>query len=136
MKVTFVGCDRSLEAPALYRCHKHYQVPQPGEEGYVTELLHICKQEKIALLIPRTEEDVFILSQRASEFEAVGTEVLIANEELALLCSNKRWTARFFEECGLNAPQVVSSANDYTQGFPAMFAVLDEMDNLEKSIMM
>ena len=77
----------------------------------------------------------FILSQRASEFEAVGTEVLIANEELALLCSNKRWTARFFEECGLNAPQVVSSANDYTQGFPAMFAVLDEMDNLEKSIM-
>ena len=39
------------------------------------------------------------------------------------------------EECGLNAPQVVSSANDYTQGFPAMFAVLDEMDNLEKSIM-
>lgn len=135
VKVTFVGCDHSLEAPALYRCHKHYQVPQPGEEGYVTELLHICKQEKIALLIPRTEEDVFILSQRASEFEAVGTEVLIANEELALLCSNKRWTARFFEECGLNAPQVVSSANDYTQGFPAMFAVLDEMDNLEKSIM-
>ena len=135
VKVTFVGCDHSLEAPALYRCHKHYQVSQPGEEGYVTELLHICKQEKIALLIPRTEEDVFILSQRASEFEAVGTEVLIANEELALLCSNKRWTARFFEECGLNAPQVVSSANDYTQGFPAMFAVLDEMDNLEKSIM-
>ena len=77
-----------------------------GEEGYVTELLHICKQEKIGLLIPRTEEDVFILSQRASEFEAVGTEVLIANEELALLCSNKRWTARFFEECGLNAPDV------------------------------
>ena len=72
VKVTFVGCDHSLEAPALYRCHKHYQVPQPGEEGYVTELLHICKQEKIALLIPRTEEDVFILSQRASEFEAVG----------------------------------------------------------------
>ena len=97
MKVTFVGCDHSLEAPALYRCHKHYQVPQPGEEGYVTELLHICKQEKIGLLIPRTEEDVFILSQRTSEFEAVGTEVLIANEELALLCSNKRWTARFLK---------------------------------------
>lgn len=28
VKVTFVGCDHSLEAPALYRCHKHYQVPQ------------------------------------------------------------------------------------------------------------
>ena len=68
VKVTFVGCDHSLEAPALYRCHKHYQVPQPGEEGYVTELLHICKQEKIALLIPRTEEDVFILFCQTTTF--------------------------------------------------------------------
>ena len=51
VKVTFVGCDHSLEAPALYRCHKHYQVPEPGEEGYITALLHICKQENIGLIM-------------------------------------------------------------------------------------
>ena len=116
MKVTFVGCDHSLEAPALYRCHKHYQVPEPGEEGYITALLHICKQENIGLIIPRTEKDVFIMSQRISEFEAIGTEVLIANEELAVLCRNKRWTGNFFEECGLNWPKIVDKAQDYTQG--------------------
>ena len=135
VKVTFVGCDHSLEAPALYRCHKHYQVPEPGEEGYITALLHICKQENIGLIIPRTEKDVFIMSQRISEFEAIGTEVLIANEELAVLCSNKRWTGNFFEECGLNCPKIVDKAQDYTQGYPAMFAALDAMDNLQQSIM-
>lgn len=135
VKVTFVGCDHSLEAPALYRCHKHYQVPEPGEEGYITALLHICKEEKIGLVIPRTEKDVFILSQRIKEFEAIGTDVLIANEELASLCSNKRWTRNFFDTCGLNIPKVVNKAADYTQGYPAMFAALDTMDNLKQSIM-
>ena len=135
VKVTFVCCDHSLK-------HQHYiaaistiRFHSQGRRLCHRTLTYLCKQRRSVCSFPRTEEDVFILSQRASEFEAVGTEVLIANEELALLCSNKRWTARFFEECGLNAPQVVSSANDYTQGFPAMFAVLDEMDNLEKSIM-
>lgn len=135
VKVTFVGCDHSLEAPALYRCHKHYQVPEPGEEGYVTTLLNICKKEKIGLIIPRTEKDVFILAQRIDEFEAIGTNVLIANEELAVLCSNKRWTGHFFEECGLNYPKIVSNVDDYDQGYPAMFAALDAMDNLKQSIM-
>ena len=75
------------------------------------------------------------MSQRISEFESIGTEVLIANEELAVLCSNKRWTGNFFEECGLNCPKIVDKAQDYTQGYPAMFAALDAMDNLQQSIM-
>lgn len=135
VKVTFVGCDHSLEAPALYRCHRHYQVPKPEEEGYITALLHICKQEKIGLVIPRTEKDVLVLSQKIDEFEAIGTVILIANEELANLCSNKRWTRHFFEQCGLNCPKTVNMVKDYTQGFPAMFAALDSMDNLKQSIM-
>ena len=66
VKVTFVGCDHSLEAPALYRCHKHYQVPQPGEEGYVTELLHICKQEKMSLSCHKEPVNLKLLEQKFS----------------------------------------------------------------------
>ena len=52
VKVALIGCDVSLEAPALYKCHRHYQIPEPGDEAHLASLLSICREERIDLVIP------------------------------------------------------------------------------------
>lgn len=129
-RIHLVGCDSTLEAPALYKCHQNFQTPKAGDEGYVTKLLSICKKEKIELLIPSTEKEIFILSQRKDEFAAVGTRLLVSNEEYVGFCSNKKWTAAFFEECGVNYPKPVHNLEEYAQGYPCLLEILDEDGNI------
>lgn len=129
-KVRFVGCDVSLEAPALYKCHQHYQIPEPGSDGHIEAILSICRKERIDLVIPEQEKEIFLLSQEQKRFEKLGTKVLIGNEELACFCSNKKWTGKFFESLGLHHPRNIEKASAYDQGYPALMEILDEKDNL------
>lgn len=130
VKVALIGCDVSLEAPALYKCHRHYQIPEPGDEAHLASLLSICREERIDLVIPEQEEEVFLLSQEQKAFEKTGAKVLVGNEELACFCSNKKWTGAFFEGCGLHYPHNAESVSAYDQGYPALMEILDQKDNL------
>lgn len=130
VKVHLTGCDVSLEAPALYKCHRHYQIPEPGDERHLETLLSICREERIGLVIPEQEKEVFLLSQQKKMFEKIGAKVLIGSEELACFCSNKKWTGSFFKSCGLHYPHNAESADAYNQGYPALMEILDQQDNL------
>lgn len=129
VKVRFVGCDVSLESPALYKCHKYYQVPEPGDDQHMETILSICREEGIDVVIPGQEIEVFLLSQEKKRFERLGTRVLIGNEELACFCSNKKWTGKFFESLGLHYPRNEETASAYDQGYPALMEILDQQDN-------
>lgn len=133
IRIHLVGTDSTKEAPALYKCHKNYQTPQAGEAGYVTRLLAICRKEKIGLLIPSTEKEIFILSQRKDEFAAIGTRILVGDEAFTGFCSNKKWTAAFFEECGIRYPKPVHQMEAYHQGYPCVLEILDENDNITQT---
>lgn len=129
-KIYLVGADASPEAPALYKCHSHYQTKKPGEEGYIRQLLSICRKERIDLLIPSDEKEIFLLSERRRQFEDAGTRILLSKEEHVCFCSNKLWTYRFFRQSGVDCPQNVSSVEEYQQGYPCLLEILDPEGNI------
>ena len=123
--VLIYGADIVDNAPALFFCDRKVIVPKIRETNYIPELLRICKEEKINALIPTIDTDLLILAKNKGKFKAVGTEVLVANEDKVALCRDKRFTADYFIKCGLKSPVPVDDYTKYSGFFPAFIKPKD-----------
>lgn len=124
-KVQIYGADSSLTAPALAFCNFHRQVCRMKEDGYIDELLNICRADRINLLIPTIDTDLLILAENMERFQSVGTRVLVSSVEMIRICRDKSYTSQFFVDCGLNAPMPVSNWKEYKACFPAFIKPKD-----------
>ena len=123
--IKIYGADSSLTAPALAFCDYSRQVCGMKEEGYIGELLEICRKDKINLLVPTIDTDLLVLAQNREKFERVGTKVLVSSPEMVRVCRDKNLTSRFFTECGLKAPMPVNDWQEYQGGYPAFIKPKD-----------
>lgn len=125
MELTIVGADTATDAPALLFCDKTEQVCRIKDPQYIPQLLAICQRERIDALIPTIDTDLLLLSQKKAEFAAIGTEVIISNEDKIKICRDKRLTADYFIHCGLHSPVPVDDYRRYTSGYPAFIKPKD-----------
>ena len=95
------------------------------EAGYIDELVTICKNDNIDLLIPTIDTDLLVLSQNVSKFEAIGTRVLISSPDKIAICRDKNNTGEFFESCGLKAPKTYNDYRKYDDRFPCFIKPKD-----------
>lgn len=119
------GADLATDAPALFYCDKQVQVCRIRDKEYIPQLLRICKQEEIDLLIPTIDTDLLLLAENKGLFEAQGTKVMISSVESVALCRDKRFTTAFFEKCGLSCPSTVDDVNAYKGEFPCFIKPKD-----------
>lgn len=119
------GADASITAPAMYFCDKQYVVPRISSPNYISALLEICRNENIEILIPTIDTDLMLLSEHKEDFERIGTKVLVSNPDKVLVSRDKRLTGKFFEECGLSAPETTDNILCYHGGFPAFIKPKD-----------
>lgn len=125
MSVVICGADITNSAPALFFCDKTFRVCRISAPEYVPQLLNICEQEQIDVLIPTIDTDLLILSQHKHDFEAIGTKVLVSDVEKIKLCRDKRLTAGYFQSVGLQSPIPVDDYTQYCGGFPAFIKPKD-----------
>lgn len=123
--VWLIGADMRDDAPALYSCDEAVKVCGIAEDEYIPQLIRICQEKNVDLLIPTIDTDLLKLSEAREQFEAVGTRVLISKPEVIRTCRDKRNTARFFEECGLNTPVTVDNVDKFEGDFPCFIKPLD-----------
>lgn len=119
------GADITEDAPALFYCDEKRKVCKIRERDYIPQLLALCRQEKIDILIPTIDTDLLILSQKKEDFLAQGTKVMISAEDKIALCRDKRYTADFYRSCGVASPHPVDRLEDYDGGFPAFIKPKD-----------
>ena len=119
------GADMAGTAPALAYCDHTRRVCAMKQPDYIPQLLEICRQDQIDLVIPTIDTDLIVLSQHAAEFEAIGTRVLISSPEVIAVCRDKNYTADFFESCGLKAPRTVNDHLKYTGEYPCFIKPKD-----------
>lgn len=119
------GADMTNTAPALYYCDFYRPVCGMREEPYIDELLAICKNDSIDLVIPTIDTDLLVLSENKNRFEELGTKVLISSPDMISICRDKNKTSAFFEACGLKAPMPVNDWTHYKDGFPAFIKPKD-----------
>ena len=119
------GADMAGTAPALCYCDFTRKVVAMKDPGYIDNLLDICKEDKIDLLIPTIDTDLLVLSRNKEKFEKIGTRVMISDPDKVLICRDKNNTSQFFVDCGLAAPMPVNDVDRYVGGFPAFIKPKD-----------
>lgn len=123
--IKIYGADISGTAPALAYCDFTRSVVSMKNEGYIQNLIEICRDDCIDLLIPTIDTDLLALSENKDEFEAIGTKVMVSSPDRIRICRDKNYTSRFFIDCGLNSPVPVNDWRQYKGGYPAFIKPKD-----------
>lgn len=119
------GADITDTAPALAFCDGTRIVCGMRDDDYIPQLLKICQNDKIDLLIPTIDTDLLLLSRNTDKFDAIGTRVLISKTDKISVCRDKNYTADFFEVCGLKAPRTINDYKKYTGIYPCFIKPKD-----------
>lgn len=123
--IKLYGADMVESAPALAFCDFTRIVCGMKEAGYIPQLIDICKADHIDMLIPTIDTDLLILSENKERFERIGTRVLISESDKIAVCRDKKYTAIFFESCGLKTPPVVNDYHFFNGPFPCFIKPKD-----------
>lgn len=115
-KIKIYGADMALTAPALAYCNFIRKTVAMKDAGYIENLLQICADDQIDLLIPAIDTDLLVLSENKEQFEAIGTRVMVSAPEKIRICRDKNNTSQFFIDCGLHAPMPVNDWKEYKSG--------------------
>ncbi len=97
--VAFHYADKSVVAPLIY------------SDEYIPFLLRYCKENQIDILLSLFDIDLLVLAKHKSEFEKIGTRVIISDEEFIGICNDKWKTYHFLKESGFNVPKTYLSLN-------------------------
>ena len=125
------GCDISNTAPALRFCDSAHMICRIDDPDYIPDLLRLCSEEKIDLVIPTIDTDLLLLAGSRERFEAQGVRILISDLDKVRLCRDKRKTARYFTSLGLNAPETCDDVNSYAAGFPCFIKPRDGSSSID-----
>lgn len=125
IELKIYGADADMTAPALLFCDFTREICRMKDENYIPELMKICQEDKIDIVIPTIDTDLMILSQNKKKFEASGTKVLISDPEMIAICRDKNYTADFFRSCGLKAPETVNDYRKYKGSYPCFIKPKD-----------
>lgn len=125
------GADMAGTAPALAYCDFVRKVVAMNAPEYIDNLLSICKEDDIDLLIPTIDTDLLVLSENKDKFELIGTNVMISDPEKIKICRDKNNTSQFFVDCGLKAPMPVNNWKDYDAGYPAFIKPKDGSSSID-----
>lgn len=119
------GVDMAGTAPAIAYCDYTRKVVAMKDPEYIDNLIRICSNDHIDLLIPTIDTDLLVLSENKKKFEAIGTKVMISTPEMIRICRDKNNTSQFFVNCGLHAPMPVNDWREYKGGYPAFIKPKD-----------
>lgn len=125
------GAEMTDTAPALAYCDYTRLVCAMRDSDYIPQLISICEQDKIDLVIPTIDTDLMVLSQNTEKFNKIGTKVMISKTESVALCRDKNFTSDFFVSCGLNAPKTYNDYTKYDGGYPCFIKPKDGSSSID-----
>ncbi len=94
--IIVIGGDYSKNSPALLFCDKTFTLPFKVDENYIKEVLRICIQEKIDLVIPLIDHELEWYSKYRKIFNDNNIEIMISSESSIDISSDKMNTFNFF----------------------------------------
>jgi carbamoyl-phosphate synthase large subunit len=90
-------------SPAVHVAERSYTVPYPATDGYVDELITICKTEGVRLVVPTFEDDLAVLGAAFEAFDAIDVVVACSSEATSVLCNDTYATCARLTEAGVPA---------------------------------
>ncbi len=101
-----IAADISPLAAALYAADRARLVRRSDDPSFVDELLGICADERVGLVVPTRDEELPILARARDRFEAAGTTVLVSTADAVDTCRDKAHFVAAVSDAGLDAPVI------------------------------
>lgn len=118
-----IGVDIEKSAPALYFCDKYYIIDRISSIDYISNLLEICKKEKIRLIIPTIDTELLKLAENRKYFDEKGILLNLSDIKVIKLCRDKRKTSQWLQNNGFYTPQIINESE--VEHFPLFIKPLD-----------
>jgi len=100
-----IAADMSPTAPAMALADVARVVSDVYAEDYVDQILQICLEEKVDLLISLNDLELPVLSPYRKSFEEAGIRLLISEQEVIDICFDKYRTVQFCEDLNMGTPR-------------------------------
>ena len=100
-----LAADADPYAPAMQEADRALVVPPVTSPDYVDNLLAICRDNKVALLISLNDLELGLLARQRERFLQVGTIPVVSSPDVVDTCFDKWATVKFLRDSGLAAPQ-------------------------------
>lgn len=109
-----IGADMTNTAPALAGCDASYVVPSIYSDDYVERLVDICEKENVSFIVSLNDMELPILSSHREFFDIKGVTLVISNDNVIDICSDKYKTYQFCKEINIPTPESFISLDDAT----------------------
>lgn len=90
-----IGVDADPYAVCFYLkskkrlLHKAYVVPRTTHPNYISEIINICRREKVHVIFPCTDAELEILSISKTKIAKSGVRIIISPVETIRICRDK-----------------------------------------------
>lgn len=98
-------------SPAAIISDGCFQVSAVTSENYISELLKICIDNNIKLIIPTIDTELLILAEQKELFLSYQIQILVSNLDFIKICRDKRKTNIFLEKKGIRVPKSIDKHN-------------------------
>jgi carbamoyl-phosphate synthase large subunit len=98
LSIRLIGCDIESFTPGNHLCDFTYKVPYSYDENYITEINKIIEKEKIDLILPSTDYEVYYLSLNK---EIINCQIVCCESNVAKLFLDKYLTYNYFSQNGI-----------------------------------
>src|SRR5687768_757331 len=90
---------------------KYFQVKRVTDPNYIDELITLCEDNEVKMVVPTIDTELLVLAQNKERFKKEGIHVIISATPFVDKCRDKRKINGFFIENGIDIPKPVDKHN-------------------------
>ena len=99
-----IGTDMTRFSIGMYRADNECLLPPARDANYIDELLWVCGEEKVQVVVPGSEPELRAISENRQKFTERGTLLLANSQGVIDRCMNKWETHLWLKEHGFKTP--------------------------------
>lgn len=123
-----IAVDLKEDAPAIFFADEYFKIRPVKEEGYIEDVVKICNDKNISLIIPTIDTELSILSENKGYIEKnTNAKVMVSDKNVISIIRDKFKTYRFLKQNGFNTPKVIfkNDIDSENYKFPLFIKPLD-----------
>lgn len=89
-----IGLGTNPLAFGLYECDEYAYTKSIFDEGYIDDLIRVCLEHRVELIIPGHDDEVLLYAQNVEKFRSAGIIAIHPDEAIVQLCRDKERMSR------------------------------------------
>lgn len=86
---------------------KYFTLPKVDDPNYIKELLSICIQNNVKVIVPTIDTELELLSKNKNLFTNYSINIIVSDFELVTNCRDKRKSNLIFSNLGIRVPEIM-----------------------------